>query len=226
MLNKSYYIRSCKPFEQNNMKKIVILTFLIFLSIKSYSQSDKELVLKSFENYKNAILTDKGKLAADFVDSRTINYYSTILDKVKTADSLEVDSMGIIDKLTVLTMRHRVAKNDLLNFNGKDLFVYAIDNGMVGKNSVVNAELGNVITNGDFSKAEFVVNGQKTPFFFHFYREDKVWRIDITHLFSLGTMSFKKMIDDSGETENDFITNILEVLTGKKPTENIWKSII
>lgn len=79
------------------MKRIITLTLLIFLAINCYSQSDKALILKSFENYKNAILTDKGKLAADFVDSRTINYYSTILDKVKTADSLEVDSMGIID---------------------------------------------------------------------------------------------------------------------------------
>lgn len=208
------------------MKRIITLSLLIFLSINSYSQSDKELVLKSFENYKNAILTDKGKLASDFVDSRTINYYSTILDKVKTSDSLEVNSMGIIDKLTVLSMRHRTPKNDLLKFDGKDLFIYAIDNGMVGKNSVVNAELGDVITNGDFSKAEFVVNGQKTPFFFHFYREDKVWKMDLTHLFSLGTMSIKKMIEDSGENENDFIINILEVLTGKKPTENIWKPII
>lgn len=123
-------------------------------------------------------------------------------------------------------MRHRVAKKDLLNFNGTDLFIYAIDNGMVGKNSVANAELGAVITNGNFSKAEFVVNGQKTPFFFHFYREDKVWRINITHLFSLGVMSFKKMIEDSGENENVFITNILEILTGKKPTVTIWKPII
>ena len=208
------------------MRKTITLILLIFISINCYSQSDKELVLKSFDNYKNAILTDKGKLAADFVDSRTMNYYSTVLDKVKMADSLEIDTMGIIDKLTVLTMRHRVSKKDLLSFNGKDLFVYAIDNGMVGKNSVVNAELGDVVTNGDFSKAEFVVNGQKTPFFFHFYREDKIWKVDITHLFSLGTMALKKMVEDSGETENDFITNILEVLTGKKPSENIWKPII
>ncbi|UZO79763.1 hypothetical protein NBT05_12470 [Aquimarina sp. ERC-38] len=208
------------------MRKIITLILLIFISINSYSQSDKELILESFDNYKNAILTDKGKLAADFVDSRTMNYYSTVLDKVKMADSLEIDTMGIIDKLTVLTMRHRVSKKDLLSFNGKDLFVYAIDNGMVGKNSVVNAELGDVVTNGDFSKAEFVVNGQKTPFFFHFYRENKIWKVDITHLFLLGTIAFKKMVEDSGETENDFITNILEVLTGKKPSENIWKPII
>jgi len=208
------------------MRKIITLLLLIFISVTSYSQSDKELVLKSFASYKNAILTDKGELAANFVDSRTMNYYSNIIKKVKMADSLEVDSMGIIDKLTVLSMRHRVPKDNLLNFDGKDLFIYAIDNGMVGKNSVVNAELGEVTTNGDFSKAEFVVNGQKTSFYFHFYREDKVWKIDITHLFSLGTMSFKKMIEDSGENENDFMINILEILTGKKPTKNIWKPII
>ncbi len=208
------------------MKRIITLALLSLLSIKSYSQSDKELVLKSFENYKEAILTDKGKLASDFVDSRTIRYYSDILEKVRTADSLEVDSMGIIDKLTVLSMRHRTPKSDLLSFDGKDLFVYAIDNGMVGKNSVVNAELGDVTTNGDFSKAEFVVNGEKTPFFFHFYREDNIWKIDITHLFSLGTLSLKKMIENSGENENDFMINILEVLTGKKPTDKIWQPII
>jgi len=208
------------------MRKIITLISLIFLSISSYSQSDKELVLKSFENYKNAILTDKGSVAADFVDSRTMNYYSTILDKVKTADSLEIDAMGLIDKLTVLTMRHRVPKKNLLNFNGEDLFIYAIDNGMVGKSSVVNAELGDVVTNDDFSQAEFVVNGQKTPFFFHFYHEDNVWKIDITHLFSLGTMALKQMIEDSGESENDYIVTILELLTGEKPTENIWKPML
>ncbi len=208
------------------MRKTITFIVLIFISIKSYSQSDKELVLESFDNYKNAILTDKGGLAADFVDSRTMTYYTTILEKAKNADSLEIESMGLLDKLTVLTMRHRVPKKDLLSFNGKDLFIYAIDNGMVGKNSVVNAELGDVIASDDFAKAEFLVGGQKTPFFFHFYREDNIWKIDISHIFSLGTTAFKKIIEESGETENDFIINILELLTGKKPTEAIWKPIM
>lgn len=105
------------------------------------------------------------------------------------------------------------------------MFIYAIDNGMVGKNSVINITLGNVTTNGDFSKAEVIVNGQKEPFFFHFYREENAWKIDITHLFPLGNMGLEKMIEDSGEEENNFIINILEVLTGKKPTENIWQPI-
>ncbi len=207
------------------MKRIITISLIFFISINTYSQTNKESVLKSFENYKNAILTDKGEIAAEFVDSRTMNYYSNILDKIKTADSLEVNSMGIIDKLTVLSMKHRTSKGELLNFIGRDLFVYAIDNGMVGKNSVMNAELGEVTTSGDFAKAEFIVNNQKTPFFFHFYQENEVWKLDITHLFSLGAMSFKKVIEDSGESENNFIINILEAATGKKPTNDIWKPL-
>ena len=207
------------------MKRIITLSLLIFLSLKSYSQSDTELVLESFENYKNAILTDKGTLAADYVDSRTMKYYDDILEEIKSADSLTVDSMSILDKLTVLTMRHRVAKNDLLSFDGRGLFIYAIDNGMVGKNSVVSAELGEVTTTGDFSKAEFMTNGRKTPFFYHFYREDGNWKIDLTHLLSMGTMGFKKLIEDSGETENDFILNILELLTGQRPSAAVWQPV-
>ena len=207
------------------MKRIITLLVLILLTVNTYSQSEKEYILTSFEAYKNAILTDQGEVASSFVDSRTMNYYSTILKKIKIADSLEVDSMGIIDKLTLLTMRRTVPSSELLDFDGKDLFIYAIDNGMVGKNNIVNAKLGNVTRNGDFAKAEFIVNGQKTPFFFHFYKEDNQWKIDITHLFSLGTVSLKKMIEDSGKTENDFILIILEALTGKKTSSSIWEPI-
>ena len=208
------------------MNKIIPTILLIFISFNSYSQSGTKPILKSFENYKNAILTDKGKIATDLVDSRTVKYYSNILKKIKTADSLEINSMGILDKITVLSMRHRATKNELLGFDGKKLLTYAFDNGMVGKNSVSNSELGEVIVNDDFAKAEFIVNGQKTPFFFHFYKENKKWRIDITHLFMLGRVGLKKMIEDSGKEENNFVIYILEMLTGKKPTNDIWKPLI
>jgi hypothetical protein len=208
------------------MRRITILSLLLILSTSIYSQSDKELVLETFNSYKNAVLTDKGDVASGLVDSRTINYYSGILEKTKTADSLQVNSLGIIDKLTVLTMRHRASKKELLGFKGKDLLIYAINNGMVGKEGVASAELGDVVTNGDFSKAELIINGQKTSFYYHFYKEDKMWKLDITHLFSVGSMSFKQIIKNSGKTENEFIIYILERLTGKKPSKDIWKPIV
>lgn len=209
------------------MKRLLPILITLLISIQSFSQdTDNALVLESFGIYKNAILNDKGELAADYVDSRTIKYYSDILIKIKTADSIEVNSMGIIDKLTVLSVRHRTPPEEILSFNGRDLFVYAIKSGMVGKNSVMDSSLGEVKVNGDFAKAEFISNGQKTPFYFHFYRENNIWKLDITNIFSLGAISLHKVIENSGETENNFIINILELVSGNKPTHKIWQPII
>ena len=206
------------------MKKFIVL-LIGFLSFTSYAQTDKELVLKAFDNYKKAILADKGEEAVNFVDSRTVNYYADILEKVKKSDSVAVDAMGIIDKVMVLSLRHRAPKKELLSFDGKELIIYAINNGMVGKNGVANASLGAVTTKGDFAKAEFLVHGQKTPFFFHFYKESNAWKMDLTHLSSLGETGFKQLVKDSGKSENTFLMDLMGMLTGTKASNAIWQPI-
>lgn len=209
------------------MKHTIKFLIVFLISINVFSQnSESESVLKSFEKYKNAVLNDKGKIAADYVDSRTMKYYSDVLEKVKTADSTEVSAMGIIEKLTVLSIRHRASKKEIISFNGRSFFEYAITSGIVGKNSVMKSTLGEINTNGNFATAELFINERKTPFYFHFYKEDNIWKMDITNLFSLAVFTLNKTIADSGKSENDFILNILEVMNGKKPTDEIWKPII
>lgn len=211
----------------NRKRTLKCLITFIFSVTFCYAQTDdKDLVLKSFDGYKNSILTDKGEEAVNFVDSRTMKYYDNILEKVKRADSVEVDALGLIDKITVLTYRLKASDEELSSFSGKDLFIFAIDNGMVGKSSIVNSTLGEVSISEDFASAEFIINGRVTSFSFHFYREDNIWRIDITNLFELGTFAFKKLIEDSGQEENEFILNVLELATGSKPSNKIWKPIL
>ena len=217
------------------MKLLSLLFALLICSCTEKTESEESSksstvhnadIMNVYQDYKESILNDKGSAAYECIDKETRDYYDWLIVASNELNKKQIQALGLMDHFTICVLRKNLTASELAKMSGKDLFIYAIDNGMVGKNSVVNAELGNVITNGNFSKAEFVVNGQKTPFFFHFYREDKLWKLDITHLFSLGTMALKKMVEDSGETENDFITNILEVLTGKKPTKNIWKPII
>jgi len=208
------------------MKVKLTLLIIILISLNSKAQNQEEKsVIKSFDTYKNAILNDKGKLAANSVDSRTLTYYSNILDQTKNADSIKLNTLGIIDKFTVLTLRHRASRDEILSFDGRGVLEYAIKNGMVGKNSVANTSIGEVIIDGNFAKGQLVKNGQKAPFYFHFYKENNLWKIDITSLFSFGNMAFKKMIDDSGKNENEFFLYILEAMTGKKPSSEIWKPI-
>ena len=121
----------------------------------------------------------------------------------------------------VLSVRHRTTKEDIMSFDGKLLIVYAIKEGMVGKNSVANVSIGEVIIEGDFAKGQ-LVSGEKSPFYFHFYKEDANWKLDLTSIFDISNISFQKMAKDSEEKENDFLFNLLEMISGKKTDSEIW----
>ena len=203
----------------------LLLALFLFLTKVSNAQNDQELVKQSFEKYKSSILTDKGEQAVDYVDSRTIGYYSEMADLIKGADSLQVNSLPLMDKLIVFTIRHRATNEEILSFDGKALLVYAIQRGMIGKNSVVSTSIGEVTVNGDFAKGQFVSKGKAISIYFHFYREEGYWKIDLTSLFPNSMMAMKKIISESGQSENEYLGMILETLTGKKPGHKIWQAI-
>ena len=201
----------------------VTLLVLLVSSTSAFTQkSEVKAVKVSFDSYKQAILNDRGEEAVQFVDSRTINYYGDVLEKVKHADSATVNALPLMDKVMVFSVRHRATKEDILSFDGKGLLVYAIKSGMVGKNSVVNSSIGDVTVEGTFAKGQYVSNGNKAPFNFNFYKEDNAWKVDLTSIFPTTNMVFRKLVEESGQTENEFLFSILERLTGKAPGDEIW----
>lgn len=211
----------------NILKQTFITLLLIFTWTTSIfgQKSEEDLVRKSFDNYKTAILNDKGEEAVKYVDSRTIKYYCDILEHVKTADSTKVERLSILDKLMVLIVRHRTSRQEILSFDGKALLIYAIKNGMVGKNSVANNSIGDVLIDSSFAQGQFVSNGEKAPFFFHFYKEENQWKIDLTSVFPISTITIKKMVEDSGQNENEYLFFLIEMTSGKKPNSEIWNKI-
>lgn len=206
-------------------KTILFSILLITTSSCIGQENTKKLVNDAYNNYKTAILNDKGEEAVKYVDSRTIKYYNDILELVKNADSVTVTNLSILDKLMVFTIRHTSTKKDILSFDGKGLLIYAIKNGMVGKNSVSNNTIGEIKIDSNFAKGQFITNGQKTNFYFHFYKEDEQWKIDLTSIFPLSTLAFKKLVTDSGQNENDYLFSLLEILTGIKPGKEIWNKL-
>lgn len=209
----------------STIKILGIVCLLLAVHVSHGQRRQEKGVKKSFDAYKSALLKDKGEEAVKYVDSRTIQYYGNMLEHVKNADSSTVETLSILDKLMVLAIRHRTSKSDILSFEGTSLLVYAITSGMVGKNSVANNSIGEVLIEQDFAKAQLIANGQKAPFYFHFYNEDDLWKIDLTALFPISTVAFQKMADDSGENENDFLFAILENITGNKPGPEIWQPV-
>lgn len=208
-------------------QKTIITLLFIGLFGTLFAQKKEEKQVKScFNNYKSAILNDKGEEAVNYVDSRTVQYYSDILEKTQNADSSEVASLSIMDKLMVFSIRHRASSEIITSLDGKGLLIYAIKEGMVGKNSVAKNSIGEVSIDGSFAKGQFIANGQAAPFYFHFYNEEGQWKVDLTSIFPVANTSFKTMQEQSGQNENEYLFMLLEAITGKEVTNQIWRPII
>jgi hypothetical protein len=208
------------------MKKLLLLLFLTLISQLIFAQKGEEkLVRKAFDNYRSSILTDRGEDAVTYVDSNTIAYYNDILHSARTSDSLAVDSMNVLDKLMVLSIRYRTPKKDLKSFDGRSLLVYAIKEGMVGKSSVQNIEIGDVEMHGDVAKGYMMSYGEPSPLYFEFNKEDEAWKIDLTSIFSVSVVAFDRMIKESGQSENEYFEHILKLITGKDSLNPMWQPL-
>lgn len=47
----------------------------------------------------------------------------------------------------------------------------------------------------------------------------------LASLFPVSEVAIKKMVDDSGQNENEFIFSILKMLTGREPGPEIWQPV-
>lgn len=190
--------------------------------IATAQKKDIKAIQASFEKYKAAVLNDRGEEAFKYVDSRSLAYYSSLIEVIKNADSTKLEQLPLIDKMTVLMIRHRAPAEDLLTYDGKALFVYAIGEGMVSKNSVATSSLDNIEVVGEFAKAQFVSDGEPSPYYFHYYKEDGKWKLDLTSLLKIGALAMDHLVAQSEMEENDFLLYIIGLVEGTEPSPDIW----
>lgn len=190
---------------------------------RSQTDIEEAKIRACFEAYKNSILIDLGETAARYVSTRTIQFYDSMAILARTADSLQVDSLSIIDKLTVLTLRARTPNELLFSYEGRGVFVFAINSGMVGKDDVRNNDIGKIYLDSTFARAMMMVNGVESPLAMHFHLEEGEWKMDLTSLFPITNTALEEVIEDGEMTENEFLEFVIAyALKGKEPFHEIW----
>jgi hypothetical protein len=208
--------------------KQTLFVLILFLNwtVATYGQNSEEnLIREIFDNYKSAIINGNGEEAVKYMDSRTIKYYSDILEHVKTSDSAAVENLNVLDKITVLSIRHRAPREDILNFDGKALVIFAFNSGMIGKNSVEKYSISSVAIDSSFAKAHFMANGNPTPFYFHFHKEEGKWKIDLNSLYPISEKTFKRIAEDSKQNGNGCLLSLIGIMTGEMPDNKVWHPV-
>jgi hypothetical protein len=209
--------------EMDTLLKCTLLLVLLFAGCSK--EDDRFAVVRAFEGYKSAILNDDGEMAYSLVDENTKRWYDESLSNAISLTRDEIMALGTLDKMQVILVRHRIPARELLQMTGEDLFKYAVNNGWVGKNSVSGLQIGQIQITDNFATAAAKSNGEITPLSFHFYRQENRWRIDITEINKWGEAAFSSQIEESGESEIDYIFRLIQIVSGKPVQGNIWNPL-
>ncbi|MGQ3013763.1 MAG: hypothetical protein ACT6QS_08660 [Flavobacteriales bacterium] len=205
---------------------LIITAVTLNVTILNAQKKDIKAIHKVFDAYKTATLNNQGADAVNLVDSLTLAYYEELSMKIKYADSAAVEALSFQDRLTLLMIRGRATREEIRKFDGRSLFIYAIDKGMTGKNSIINNTIGDVKVNGNYARAEFITKGVKTSMHYPFYREHKKWKINFTELFPIFAVTLKRMVDETEMSEQEMIKQLLEMSLNRSISPALWQPVL
>lgn len=202
----------------------LFLTVTVFACARN-TEDDQKAIAQTFNDYKEVIRINDGVNALKYYDSNTHRYFEFILDKIKHADSVEVENLRLIDKFTVLLMRHIAPHERLLQFNTDSMIAYTVESGFAGGKNVELYTLGTPVITGETAIAPILQDSLTTGNNFYFHLENESWKIDI----SPSTTGSEKVIADqiapTGKTEHAYIIDILQVITGNPASPTIWRRL-
>lgn len=184
------------------------------------------MIMQAFADYRSSILDRKGKKAYELVDSNTKRYYDDIMRKILYATEKETKALSVMGRFMVVFARHQINPEDLAKMNGESLFVYAVGNGWIGRESVTTAQISISEINNDIARTHIVTPAGEAPFGYRFRRENKKWRIDLTSFLPITEMLIRQQIDETGIDENDLVFTMIRAASGFKPDAKVWQPVM
>jgi len=201
----------------------ILLTLVLLLPLPAAAQEEAAAVRDSFLFYKTAILTGDGETAAELVTQRTHALYRGFADSALTLDKPGLDALHVMDRISVMQLRHQMTRRQLESMSGEEIVAYAVDNGWIGKDGAARLQVGDFTVDGSFATAPILgADGKETLLRMRFAREDGVWRLDLVEMMALTRVAIAQAIRQTGLSEDEFILFALEATSGRRPGPEIW----
>lgn len=214
----------------NRREVFPILIIALFPSLPQVQgwqtpQPDADQIRGTFGGYKQAILQQQGPSALSLINRSTLDYYARMKTLAMAGAEKDVRHLSPINKMMVLSLRHRMAANELKSMTPEQVFTYAVNDGWIGKNSVLDSDIGQIKISGNDASAEFVKGGKATPLKYRFTKEGASWKIDLTALMPLADEAMRALIKNNGVEEDVFIVALIESVSGRKVPSSIWRPL-
>jgi len=183
---------------------------------------DRRDVRALFARYRAVASAGDGAGAAALVDGSTVAYYQAALVRARTASRADLAGLPLIDRLVVLSIRHRIASEVLVGLDGRSLVAAGVAGGWIGSQGTAHMELGEVILNGDIAEAPVLVDGRPAEFSFRFRREPLGWRLDLNSVHPATEQALAAAIAESRMPADSFMVAALAQATGRPVGVEVW----
>jgi hypothetical protein len=184
---------------------------------------EEAAIRQVFQRYRSAILARDGSIAANLVTQNTLEYYENIRAVAAEAGTETIAQRSMFDRLFIALLRVEVGPRELREMTGQELFVLAVDRGLIGEEDVRASEIGEVTIEGDVAMGEAISDGRASGLSWRFAREGNGWRLDLTSVFPVANLAIKQVAQREGLSEDALIFQVVESVTGQRVSDEIWE---
>ncbi|OSZ77974.1 hypothetical protein CAP35_06815 [Chitinophagaceae bacterium IBVUCB1] len=177
---------------------------------------DKKQIKACFNQYKQAAIESDGAKAIQCIDSKTIEFYDSIMYYIINYDSNKIVALPFLEKVTVLTSKFLINNDSLIQFNGRKLFEHSVDIGLISKETIIHLQIDTIVIDKSFAIAYISTRNKKTGIYLTFYKNDGDWKLNLSELFSKLSGTLQQIFIETYEDENTALLNTLEDEYGKK----------
>ncbi len=203
-----------------------LLLIALFLLASCFDKNhERKEIIKTWNAYRSAFANNLGTECSKYIDSASVRYYDHLLTLVRSADSTTVDMLKMDQKLAVLLARHTLSESKIMHISGKELFEELVKQSDGGKLSeTLNFEY--ITLAPKHAEVRIIDTNGKKGLVVAFNKEFGVWKIDLVSISGqLSKSDWRELINESGRTEHDFVSALLELSNNVKPTNAVWHAV-
>ncbi len=205
----------------SSARNLLLAIALVVVALPG-SADDGEAVRTAFSAYRAAVLAGDGAAAAGLLSTSTHQYYGEMQQLALHGDAPTVQALSLVDQMQVLLFRLRVPAEQLDELSPKGLVAHSVDEGWIGKDSVLTLAPGKVQSEGDVAVLHVFVNGQDAGPAFRFNREPTGWKLDLLPTLQASNATLQLAAKERGVSEDEFMLILMESILGRKVTPDAW----
>ncbi len=181
-----------------------------------------QAIREIYGRYTNAIGTGNGLEAASYLSEESTVYYNALIDLVLHADSSKLALTDPLVCFSALAIKQTVDWKVLRPMAGKDLFAFAIANGMIGRDSEKTTLGDMAFKNDTVVEAVVLLNNNKTNQVQRMLKQNGTWRVDLQLLLSQNESALQQSLQQFEGNQIQKLTAYFKAAFGTYPDRTLW----